>query len=168
MERRRAGDRGASLVELAFILPVFALLVFGTIDLVRAYRLDVRLENAAREGAAFAQIRPNDVDCASGPNGDVNDIIGRVTLEDADLPSVPGFIVRSSYGDAGSPLVEYYDSSVPTADRCRSEGDAAVVGAGQRVEVEVGATFDVLTPLIGAIVGDTIDMTSAAEVEVQG
>lgn len=168
IRRRECRERGASLVELALILPVVAILTFGTIDLVRAYRLNVRLENAAREGAAFAQIFPNDADCPTGADGDINDIVGRVELEDPGLASEPSFGIRTLAGPVGGTLTEYYDSAGPTPDRCKSDGDSGVVTAGQRVKVEVRATFDVLTPLVEGLVGNTIDMTSSAEVLVQG
>lgn len=156
--RRERGDSGASLVELALILPVLALLVFGTIDLVRAYRLNIRLENAAREGAALAQVEPNDVDCP----GDANDLADRVALEEPALSQEPGYGVTFSYGPPGGPFSEY------GSGLCFSRGDAPVVEPGDHVRVEVEATFDVLTPIVETLVGATILMTSSAEVEVQG
>jgi hypothetical protein len=53
---RTRGDRGAALVELAFVLPVLALLTFGTIELGLAWVSDNRVESsvsqAARVGAS--------------------------------------------------------------------------------------------------------------------
>jgi Flp pilus assembly protein TadG len=43
--------RGQSIVEAAFILPIFLLVVFATLDLGRIVFLKSELENAAREGA---------------------------------------------------------------------------------------------------------------------
>ena len=162
MPRRRARVReeGAAIVELAFILPLLALLVFGTVDLVRAYRLDVRLEAAAREGATFSQIYPNEVDCPDA----MEDLHQRVALEDPDLDGHPGFSIRAMrrnpLAPLGDPYVEY--------DTCESDGGPEVVKAGERVRVDVSATFDVLTPLVEIVVGQTIEMTSSAEVETQG
>lgn len=139
-------ERGASLVELALILPVLALLVFGTVDVARAYRLQVRLENAAREGAAFAQIYPNDVDgCLSSPD----DIEDYVLLEDSTL---------------ADPDVAVFREDGSEHEKC-GVGDA---DAGERLRIEVSATFDVLTPLVENIVGDTLRLTGDAEVVVQG
>lgn len=156
--RGRSSDRGASLVELALVLPLLALLAFGTVDLARAYRLDVRLTSAAREGAAFAQTEPNDVQC-SGPANDIRD---RIALEDPDLATSPGYGVTTFHGPPGGPFVEY------GTGLCRSQGGSPVVSAGRRVRVEVRSRFTVLTPLVQALVGNSIQMSSSAEVEVQG
>ena len=49
--RHRADDRGATLVELALVLPILVLLVFGIVEFGRAYNAQVTLTHAAREGA---------------------------------------------------------------------------------------------------------------------
>ncbi len=46
--------RGQSLVELALIIPLLLLIVFGAIDLARAYHAQVTITNASREGARYA------------------------------------------------------------------------------------------------------------------
>ena len=60
MTRRRPGngarDRGAAAVELALLLPVLLLLVFGLIDLGRALNAQITLTQAAREGARLAAL----------------------------------------------------------------------------------------------------------------
>src|SRR5207302_4290657 len=53
--RRRRDESGVALVEFALVLPFVVIIALGTIDLGRAYQLQNRLKNAAREGAAFAQ-----------------------------------------------------------------------------------------------------------------
>ena len=156
MRRGHQRDDGAALVELALLLPVFALLVFGTVDVARAYRLNIRLEAAAREGVSFSQIYPNDVTCT----GDANDVKDRVALEDPDLPTHPGYVVTAHRDVGGGTFVEY--------DICASEGDTELVDAGERVRVDVAGTFDVITPFVGAIIGDPIGMSGSAEVVTQG
>jgi Flp pilus assembly protein TadG len=49
--RRKRGQRGQSIVELSLILPVFLILVMGTIDFGWALRSYSVITNAAREGA---------------------------------------------------------------------------------------------------------------------
>lgn len=46
-------DRGAAMVEFAFVLPIILLLFLGMIDFGRALFLYNNLANAAREGARF-------------------------------------------------------------------------------------------------------------------
>lgn len=54
MSRRKAGrmnDRGAAAVEMALVLPMLLLLVFGIIDFGRMLNAQITLTEAAREGA---------------------------------------------------------------------------------------------------------------------
>jgi Flp pilus assembly protein TadG len=141
-------------VEFALLLPLLALLVFGTIDLGRAYRLNIRLEAAAREAAGFAQTQPNEVVCA-GPFNDIGDF---AVAEDPDLASYPGFEWRV-FGNDGGELASTCRSSSPLLP--------AQVTSGQKVRVQVGATFSVLTPLVSNIVGSEITMTASASVRAQ-
>lgn len=60
--RRYGGERGASLVEFAVILPLFMLLVFGIMEAGWFFSQSVELRNAAREGARLAV-----VDYGTGP-----------------------------------------------------------------------------------------------------
>ena len=50
MRQHRARERGAAMVEFAFVLPILVLLVFGIIEFGRAYNAQVSLTHAAREG----------------------------------------------------------------------------------------------------------------------
>ena len=77
------GDRGTAVIELALLLPFLAILVFGTVDLGRAYQLKNRLTNAAREGAFYGQFHP----C------DTAGIDTAVANEDPGISALPGFTV---------------------------------------------------------------------------
>lgn len=148
---RKRRERGASILELAFVLPVMSLLVFGVLDLGRGYRMHLQVEAAAREGVAYAQIHPNDLECALGP-----DIIERVSAEEDGLAQRPGFRV-AVYGQDD-------DGTFVPVTGC----DGDVAESGERVRVEVTVTYDVLTPLVERAVGSTITVTGAAEARVQG
>jgi Flp pilus assembly protein TadG len=52
--RRRRGDRGAALVEAAFITPVFAVLVFGVLEFGLAFRDYLTVANVSRDSARGA------------------------------------------------------------------------------------------------------------------
>jgi Flp pilus assembly protein TadG len=149
--RTRGGERGASIVEFAILAPVMLLLVMGVIDLARGYQMQIRLENAAREGAAYAQLYPNRVVC--DPGADIED---RVTAEQ-DGSSLKNFDVTVLAEDAGG------DLTVPVTG---CNGTAA--DGSDRVRVEATATFEVLTPLVARAVGGEILITGSAEIEVQG
>jgi Flp pilus assembly protein TadG len=53
LRNARLADRqaGAAAVELALVLPILLLLVFGIVDFGRAYNAQISLTQAAREGA---------------------------------------------------------------------------------------------------------------------
>lgn len=152
--RRPGGERGTSILELALLAPVMVLIVMGVLDLARGYQMQIRLENAAREGAAFAQLYPNNVSGCP----ETGDIETRVTDEDAGLASMEDFEVTVSKGD-GSPVSPDCDGTGPAAER---------IGPGARVRVEVSATFDVITPMVEHVVGSALELTGSSEVQVQG
>ncbi len=54
------GEQGASLVELAFLLPMFLLLLFGAVDIGRAFYLSTEIEGAAQAAAAYGSQNPTD------------------------------------------------------------------------------------------------------------
>ena len=59
--RDRPGERGATAVEFALLLPVLLLVVFGIIDFGRALNAQITLTQAAREGARLAALNQPDV-----------------------------------------------------------------------------------------------------------
>lgn len=144
---RREG--GASILELALITPMMVLIVMGVVDLTRAYRMQIQLENAAREGAAYAQINPNRVSGCTDGDPSIRD---RILAENDGLSSFPDFDI----------LVLAPGGSEMTG--C----DGTAVESGERVEVEVSASFDVLTPVVERVVADQITITGSAELEAQG
>lgn len=58
--RRGRGERGAALVEFAFVIPVFAMLLLGMISGGILYNQKMQLTHAAREGARYAATVPAD------------------------------------------------------------------------------------------------------------
>lgn len=144
------------MIEFALIFPFLAILVFGVVDLGRAWQLQSRLSNAAREGAASIQFAPKNVDsgCAAG-----NNATDRAEQEEPDLPSMDGYAVSTSKV-VGSTLTPYTG--------CGTTNPVVTLGAGERVRVTVRADFEVVTPLIGGLVGDPITIRRTSEVVVQG
>ncbi len=53
---RKDRERGAAAVEFAVILPLFVLLIFGTIEAGWFFSQQVEIRNAAREGARLAVV----------------------------------------------------------------------------------------------------------------
>ena len=50
---RRGGERGQSAVELALLLPILMLLLFGVVQMARVYYIYHTLHKALRSGAGF-------------------------------------------------------------------------------------------------------------------
>jgi Flp pilus assembly protein TadG len=53
---RRGRDRGAVAVEMALVLPILIVLVFGVIDFGRLFNAQIAVTQAAREGARLAAL----------------------------------------------------------------------------------------------------------------
>jgi Flp pilus assembly protein TadG len=138
-------DRGAALVELALALPFLAVMVFGTVDAGRAFSLQSRLTNMAREGAFYAQYHPSDV-VGCSPSS----ITSVAQREDSSLA---GTVVTVADGTTGSTIT----------NNC---GAAPV--PGQRIKVKVTSQMSILAPLIAVIVGPNLAISSTSEVVVQG
>ena len=76
MRLSRRQDRGAAAVELAIVLPVLLLVLFGLIDFGRAFNANMALTQAAREGARvaalggdFGQVQKRTWEAATFPGG---------------------------------------------------------------------------------------------------
>jgi Flp pilus assembly protein TadG len=55
----QAGDRGQATVEFALVLPLLAICIAGVIWVGQIVTMQIRLENAAREGARAAAVEPD-------------------------------------------------------------------------------------------------------------
>ncbi|MBZ0169186.1 TadE-like protein [Candidatus Methylomirabilis lanthanidiphila] len=56
---RIGGEAGSTIVEMALILPLFLLLVFGIFEFGRAWLIINTLNHAAREAVRLASVTPN-------------------------------------------------------------------------------------------------------------
>src|SRR4030095_7037422 len=66
-EEKRKKEKGAVAVEMALVLPLFALLLLGTFEIGLIARNHKVLQNAAREGARFSALPANRMDSADNP-----------------------------------------------------------------------------------------------------
>ncbi len=148
---RTKRDGGAALLELALVVPVLALVSLGMLALSGCYHTQIRLENAAREGGVYAQLRPGAVTCP-----DDDDITERVVNEDEGLAALEGFEVRVLRQD------EQGRFSVPITG-CGT----APIDSGDPIRVEVGAVYIVTTPLVKGVLGSAVPITGSFEVVTQ-
>jgi Flp pilus assembly protein TadG len=127
--KRRRGERGQNLVEFALILPIFMIIVLGTIDFGWALKSYITVVNSAREGARYGIVCP-DTD---------NQIQQRVS--DFSNNQITSTDVTVAWKDAST------NNSVA---RCTSEA---------YVEVTAGYDHDFITPLgnlLSAVTGGSL------------
>lgn len=84
LTRLGAGDRGQALVELALILPIFLLLVFGSLEIGRVMNAWIMVTQASREGArvSAAQCSRNPA-CSALVDTDITNALSGLSLTDS-------------------------------------------------------------------------------------
>lgn len=127
-ERRRlarlafhSGERGATVVEFALILPVLVVLLFGMLDFGRAFNYWIDSTHLANEGARWAVVNKNP---------------GTGTLQDYIREQADSAELRDGTNSVGSPLA---------VTICFPDGTSNV---GDPVRVTAGFTYDWL-PFLG-------------------
>ena len=117
--------RGQSLVEFAIVLPLLMLIVFGVLDLGRAFFALVTITNAAREGARFGVTNINLSDGMSISERDQIEaatrdeiVAGGTGIDRAEVDVIPSCPSLSGNCGSGVPLqvtVRYpYNSIINT------------------------------------------------------
>jgi hypothetical protein len=140
------------LVELAIALPLLAIIVFGTIDLGRAYLTWVRVKNAAREGAAYAQFFPWRVSPAGGQCNAPDNITYRAQAEGGNDTSI---------------VISVKKADGTTITGCTTTG-SSLPRPGDPVTVTASKPFTLITPIVQAIVGPSVNVRASVTVAVQG
>lgn len=156
---RRMGDRerGASLVEMALILPLLLMLLLGMVTAGIAYHQFNSLQTAAREGTRFGATIP-DVDSNLGT---VLDVTQNAAVGALDHP-VPGQFMCAAYvAPSGTvSMTETGGAQAPGAGECFSDGRPA---DEERVQVVVRRDTSINALLFTTTI--TIDSESAARYE---
>ena len=132
------------MIEAALVMPFLAIVVFGTVDIGRAFALRNRLTNMAREGAFYAQYHPHDVTGCSPTS-----ITALALAEDTDVTGATVTVTRSD--------------GVAMTNLC-----GAGPTYGVRVNVTVTKQMTVFTPFVGAVTGSTVRVSSTVQVIMQG
>jgi Flp pilus assembly protein TadG len=66
--RTHRDESGASLIEFALVLPIFALMLFAMIDLGLSFQSLISLRNGVNAGARMASVDQTDPSCSAAPN----------------------------------------------------------------------------------------------------
>lgn len=134
-------EDGAGLVELAFVLPLFPLLLFGALDFGRAFYLSVEVAGAAHAAALYGSQNPSD-------------IAGMQRAAQYDAPDVPNLSAGTpTYGCECSDGTSY-SASCSVTPSCASNNEI------QRVNVTVTGTYSPLIPWPG--VPSSLPLSSTA------
>jgi Flp pilus assembly protein TadG len=125
-------ERGVAVVEFALVAPLLLILVFGIIDLGRAYSTLNQLAASAREGARLAAVLPN-------PSSSSAEAQIRQTVKQFSLRQLAGPPVRDDQ------IAVIFDKGLGTV--------TVAVRAYQ---------FQLVTPLVGVVGLRTIPITRQA------
>lgn len=186
MPRRRDGERGQSSVEFGAAAIVLILILFGIIDLGRAFYFAVGLEGAVREGARQASW----FDSRSGTNPYLYDSAIKSSVDailtHSGLPSSqlvnPGTTCPAAadgnssynppYTDAAysttlnQPLLYICYASTPGLDLTSAPTDNSY--KGDDVDVVLTMSFGFATGFLQGILGNSIHLVANAHMTVGG
>jgi Flp pilus assembly protein TadG len=146
---RRRDERGVALVEFALVLPLLVLICLGTVDFGRAYARWNSVKNAAREGAAYAQLHPGRVSNTGATCANPNNIEWHVHNE-SDV--VNTFAVAVTRADG------------TTVSGCNS---GSVPASGSTIKVKATTTMSIITPFVSAVLGGDPTISASVAVRVQ-
>ncbi|NIR94732.1 MAG: pilus assembly protein [Gammaproteobacteria bacterium] len=104
---------GQSFVEFAITLPLLLLLLFGAIDLGRAFHAAIALTNSAREGARYGSIYPDATDAEIGA-------AVYTEMQNSGLDLSSSTITRSCYKDG------VIVNTLPSGEACESNAPIKV------------------------------------------
>lgn len=124
-------DRGASLVELAFVTPILLLLLFGAIDYGRAFYVGLQVANAAHAGAEYGSINPGST-------------AGIIAAARASAPNITLATPTVSWGCECSDGSSYSANcaATPVCTKTGTRGTNVV----HRVQVTTSAVYNTLVP----------------------
>ena len=141
------GEHGSSLLELALVMPLFLLLLFGAVDFGRAFYLAIEIAGAARSGAMYGTMNPTDT-------------TGMATAAQDDGTNVPDLSVAAPTYACECPNGT---SSGPT---CPSDSSCPTGSPVYVVTVEVSGRYQPLIPWPG--IPSSILLSSSASMRSAG
>lgn len=132
--------RGQSMVEFALVLPILLLIILATIDFGRLYLGYVNSQNLVRIAANYAANNAT-----------------RLATSDAAAVAEYRLLIGNDARQINCELPDPLPGPV----------FAAGTDLGDPVTVTISCRFEVLTPLIGAILGDDVLLTASANFPVK-
>lgn len=176
-------QRGQGLVEFAFVLPLFVLVLFGIFDIGRLVYINSALSQAAREGARLAATEASWIGrtgsgCvadksaigATNPGAHVcpadvaafkANVIDGVNGMAVTVGPLSGVHISCNAGTVADPAPAGDWTEGSGGNGCQDGAGTTLAAAGELVSVRALHTYQPMTPIIGSIVGP-IDLSGAA------
>lgn len=161
-------ESGASMVEFAFVAPFLFLLLFGVVEFSRLIGSYTTVWTAAREGARYA---------TTSGESDVTSDVPRYRDCDGILQAAQALAITARVeasditvtwsAPSGSVVADCDDSDAAHPNPAARSGGAWVadIPDGSTVTVDVGGTFQAVTPLVGAFLdGVSLDSTQTRSI----
>lgn len=141
-------DRGSALVELALVMPVLLLLLFGAVDIGRAYYVGLEVANAAHAGAEFGSQYPSNA-------------AGITAAAQQSAPELTNLVVATPTWGCECSDGSLYSANCTTSPSCTissSRGSNVV----HRVQVTASASYKPLLPW--PVIPSTITLSNTATI----
>lgn len=185
---RRGRQRGQALVELALVVPVFLLVVFGLFDGGRLVYTNSALSEAAREGARLAAAEaawigvpgsgcvsdasaigagnPGAHVCPSSVSAFEAHVVAAVNRMAVSLGPLTAVHLSCNDGSPADPAPSgaWTDSPGGGGNGCQDAHGNAVSSAGDLVSVRVELTYQPVTPIVTSLIGSVPLSASATMV----
>jgi len=142
---RRRRSRGQSLVEFALVLPVVLLLTLVALDFGRVYLGWINLQNMTRAAANFA----------------ANNSTAWSTTSTANTATIARY-KNQILNDAAASNCQLDPATPASPEFSDANGDDLLTGIGDNAKVALTCKFHVITPVISAIVGGSVNVSSSA------
>jgi PKD repeat protein len=143
-------SKGQSMVEFALIVPIFLFLLLIAIDFGRTFFSYIEVNNAAREGAAYAAGNPT---ALVGANSITSHALQETNVQQQGGEN-PITVTAACADPSGNPLVG---------------GCAAAPGGGgigNSITVNVAEPFTFVTPVIGGFFNNSFTISASASAAV--
>jgi Flp pilus assembly protein TadG len=157
----RRPRRGQSLVELALVMPVLALILLGAVDLSRVFIAYTRLTNAVREGALYGGHFPASTTAIQARA--YGEASGQLGTTGVDFVISTTADIRCYQGLTTTPI-----ATTPAGDCTATDASGnAIVRPGDSIEVTGRYTFRPLTTQLVRLLPDNYQIKKSARMVIQ-
>jgi len=162
LSRKLPASPSQALVETVLLIPLLMLLVFGMLDFARVYYFVANVNNAAREGARNAILNiytgPQTPSCTSSPYTTCP-VQTDTAIVNAATTELSGTGISPITVQACPP---YSASSPACSTSATRTGNYNSGVRNYNVTVSVQYSFQLLTPLMGNLLGNPLTFTATA------